>query len=494
MSEPIKTKITGTITSASMPKKNDNDQIVAQILEMTRRAKLPNGTNGLLARVDGKTYSYISVDEFAAIIFPGTLKSQLESATEAVFAMLGKVATGAFDEKLCEKRNENSTSETSNPLDWLNKKVQTQAKYLISIKNESEPQGIEALLNTKRNLLTLKGCEIIIGMIGDKNINFDGYWKVMKYFQVTKLLGSSYKKEGDCLVGITVENLGVDDESARRDTHEKLTLGERLSYNKDDPAYIVRQFKDKHDHQYHTAYITSIGIAELIFRNRYVENCKKIEVILDRIDLSIKKLGGKGLEKWGCKTSLDKKMRYIIKRNDFIHMCDRLKWEEQYRLPDCDWDIRDEGLAGFRAATIAWNEAQDLLKRKVEEETRAELELESPAAQAQKPTARGPFDFGFEGRTQSQAETTEMPNSSTAPTPAAYTTTQPPAPPEKTIAQKLQEIADRANAKKREIDEAMNLEMVALFSEECKSKAVKENLTTTAETGNVANNMLFSFS
>jgi molecular chaperone DnaK (HSP70) len=46
-------------------------------------------------------------------------------------------------------------------------------------------------------------------------------------------------------------------------------------------------------------------------------------------------------------------------------------------------------------------------------------------------------------------------------------------PPEKTIYQKLEEIANRAKAKKREIDEEMNMEMVELFSAEARSKSAK---------------------
>jgi hypothetical protein len=463
MTEPIKTKISGTITSASIFKKKVNEALTYQILEMVDRAKLAKEFNGLVARIEGKTHYYISLGKFASIVFTGDLQSQLENAKHAVNAMLKKVADESLESSV-------QTAEfSSSLLEAKLRRTQSQAKYLIKIRSESEKLEIATPSHSTRRLLTMKGCEIILSMLDAEAKNSVGYWRVMKFFQVAHLIGTDYDMGEDCLVGLTIENLGMGDKNTKRDTHVKLILGEKLSYSKDDPAYILRSFKDKSEHQYHTTYITDIGIAELIFRNRCVDSCEKICEVLDRIDANIKNLGGRGLERWGCKTSLGKKMRYIVKRNDFIHMCDRLKWEEQYRLPACDWEIREDGLAGFRAATIAWHEAQDALKRNSDAGSHGKQEAESLAAVA---PVNEPFDFKFEGSNeglaQSHGKISENPMSSLAPTSVVDTTIQPPAlqPAEKTIHQKLQEIADRANAKKRDIDEAMNLEMVALFSSE----------------------------
>jgi hypothetical protein len=126
-------------------------------------------------------------------------------------------------------------------------------------------------------------------------------------------------------------------------------------------------------------------------------------------------------------------------------------------------EIREDGLAGFKSATIDWSKAQDALKYQKKSEARAKPEVEAQF-ELKPEVESNSYEITFEGasaescqsvQTEPSEKSIDCPKSTPAPQPV-----------KKTIHQKLQDIADRANAKKREIDEAMNLEMVALFSSE----------------------------
>lgn len=392
-----------------------------------------------------RTTAYISLGEFSRLVFLGDKNAQHKKGLDALLQLKERIHA----ENLIPDPKENKST-----------KKATNAKFQVEVKFEPFDLSVLDIGSFRRVLISAKACEMLIDKLDQTQTNPKGPEELLAYFNRAHTIASRYfgsqETVDDCVLGISP------------DGHKNLELREKPSYVKTDPAYFVKQCRDSQN-EWHETYMTTIGLAELIFRNRLQENCTLISEVLQKIDANLKSLGRVGSKQWSFNTSLGAKLLHLISRTDFIHMCERLKWEEQYRIPACDWEIREDGLAGFRAATIAWHEAQDALKRNVDVETREKQEAESLAAVA---PANEPFDFKFEGsnnqRAQSQTEIRETPISSSAPTPAADTTIPPPAPQpvEKTIHQKLQDIADRANAKKREIDETMNLDMVALFSSE----------------------------
>lgn len=439
---------TTQITASSIKaRKLEEDRVwgIATI-ELLNRATLPTVGNGLVTKIGMRTTTYISLGEFSRLVFLGDKNAQHKKGLDALLQLKERI---------------HAENLNPDPKEIKSTKKAINAKFQVEVKFEPFDMSVLDIGSFRRLLISAKACEMMIEKLDQTQTNPKGPEELLAYFNRAHTIASRYfgsqETVDDCVLGISP------------DGHKNLELREKPSYVKTDPAYFVKQCRDSQN-EWHETYMTTIGLAQLIFRNGLQENCTAISDVLHKIDANLKSLGRVGSKQWSFNTSIGAKQLHLISRTDFIHMCDRLKWEEQYRLPACDWEIREDGLAGFRAATIAWHEAQNALKRNSDVGASEKLEAESLAAVAA--DVGDPFDFKFEGsnddRAQSQKEISETLNPSAAPTGAVDPAPQPPAPQptEMTIHQKLQEIADRANAKKREIDEAMNLEMVALFSSE----------------------------
>ena len=441
--------------------------------ELINRATLPIAAYGLVTKIGTRTTTYISLGEFSRLVFLGEPHTQHKKGHDALLQLRERIYAENFK---FEKKEVKSIQKAIS------------AKYLIEARFEPFNLSVLDIGNFKRVLISAKACEMMMGRSNPVQTNPNGPEALLAYFSQAHANASRYfgaqEDSEDCVVSLSP------------DSHEMLGLREKPSYINTDPAYFVKECRDLKN-EWHETYMTTIGLSQLIFRNRLQENCKIISEVLHRIEANLKSLGREGSKQWSCNTSLGTRQLHLISRNDFIHMCDRLKWEEQYRLPASDWDIREDGLDGFRATTIAWHEAQDAHKRKGEE-ARVKKEHETPAEQAPIPAVDDPFDFKFEeaneGSTQSEGEMPEKPIASSAPTAVVGAAPQSPAPPERTIYQKLEEIANRAKAKKRDIDEAMNLEMVALFSEEGRTRSEKAAKSATGQALPSTGAVFFDFS